>query len=360
MKDILVQCCKFVTSYGHPKSILTSLTNVFAIKQQYEHLYSSLTDVSRDLELLIIIDIADNQASQAAEESDTNEMFNQFAEQLEYQNKTSSQILAYCQEITYRVNTSLPAHADGSNTGMQALVLQKVVDVNNQILNRHSLSVLKINSDLLEWNKSSSKLIGQGSFADVYECKYENKQVALKYVRLFNSIPSEQLNSILNEAKLLSVVKHRNIISFEGCDLQQGLFIIELAQASLFQVLYRRNDPQVSSIGIELSLLNKIQWCSDIASGLRHLHFHKILHRDLKPANVLMCLHNGKFIAKISDFGVSVSINSTILSSLASDSVNVSGTSVYMAPELLSFDGIAPTLYESDIYSFGILMNESK
>ncbi|GMG17092.1 unnamed protein product [Phytophthora fragariaefolia] len=73
-----------------------------------------------------------------------------------------------------------------------------------------------------------------------------------------------------------------------------------------------------------------------IANGMAQLHECNVTHGDLKPQNVLI---TDEYHAKIADFG---------LATLR--------TAAYMAPELLSTSVIANE--KTDMYSFGVLMNE--
>ncbi len=83
----------------------------------------------------------------------------------------------------------------------------------------------------------------------------------------------------------------------------------------------------------------------DIARGARFLHAAdpKVIHGDLKAANVLV---DGRFRAKITDFGLSAKKKST----------GASGTPYWMAPELLRKDSMNTA--ESDVFSFGIILYE--
>ena len=83
----------------------------------------------------------------------------------------------------------------------------------------------------------------------------------------------------------------------------------------------------------------------DIVSGARFLHAAnpKIIHGDLKAANVLV---DGRFRAKISDFGLSAKKKVS----------GATGTPYWMAPELLRNE--SGNTAESDVYSFGIILFE--
>ena len=96
--------------------------------------------------------------------------------------------------------------------------------------------------------------------------------------------------------------------------------------------------------------------------GMIQLHEANIIHGDIKPQNILL---TDTYVAKLADFGLAYwkgkttsQIASTSASTLDDDEVRavVAGTSAYMAPELLNASVLAD--YSSDVYSFGILLNE--
>ena len=79
----------------------------------------------------------------------------------------------------------------------------------------------------------------------------------------------------------------------------------------------------------------------NIVQGVRFLHLCEppVIHGDLKSKNVLV---DRNFTAKISD--------------VSFPSSSSTGTSLWMAPELL--DGVARNTKESDVYSFGVVLFE--
>lgn len=86
---------------------------------------------------------------------------------------------------------------------------------------------------------------------------------------------------------------------------------------------------------------------SQIVRGLHHLQTRHMLHRDVKPENVL---HTVAGQVKLTDFGISKEINSTM--GVAGTFV---GTANYMSPERATGKDYS---YRSDVWSAGIVMYE--
>ncbi|KAK9025111.1 hypothetical protein V6N11_065008 [Hibiscus sabdariffa] len=69
------------------------------------------------------------------------------------------------------------------------------------------------------------------------------------------------------------------------------------------------NDQNLIGTGLgsgpsDLSLIQRVRICSDIAEGMAYLHHHspvRVIHRDLKPSNVLL---KDDMTALVSDFGI--------------------------------------------------------
>jgi serine/threonine protein kinase len=168
--------------------------------------------------------------------------------------------------------------------------------------------------------------VATGSYADVFQCKWNNSHVALKQLRI--KPKASQMNDIQVEAALCIKMRHPNIVVLFGQTKLEnnymGLVMEWADQGSL-------NDNME-----DMSTEEKIKVTLCICEGLDYMHSNRIAHRDLKPENVL--LFGNKSKAKISDFGTSKVIQTIITSTGAV------GTPKYSAPELMG-EGLQVSIY---------------
>ncbi len=178
------------------------------------------------------------------------------------------------------------------------------------------------------------KVIGRGSFSQVFAGVFNSKPVAVK--KLFTRPPDELLHREIEISKL----RHLNIISFYGSFTYEGLVYIvtELAQHSLFDFLHEHPIPDHR---------RSLHWAKEIAAGVHYLHQNNIIHRDLKSGNVLLM---ADLTAKVCDFGSAKATDHT-----TTHQTQKTGTYHWMPPEALEGDVISQSW---DVYSYGILLWE--
>ncbi len=99
---------------------------------------------------------------------------------------------------------------------------------------------------------------------------------------------------------------------------------------------------------------------NQIITGLHALHEGNILHRDLAARNVLITEENHSFVAKISDFGLSRTMNNNS-DYYTSEASNFAVKWRYFSIFFLSTTNSAPEILEyrkfskgSDIWAFGV------
>ncbi|XP_033984632.1 mitogen-activated protein kinase kinase kinase 20 isoform X2 [Trematomus bernacchii] len=176
---------------------------------------------------------------------------------------------------------------------------------------------------------------GGGSFGSVYRSRWisQDKEVAVK-----------KLLKIENEAEILSVLSHRNIIQFYGAIVEApnyGIVTEYASGGSLYDYL--------SSAESEHMDMGQIMtWAAEIARGMHYLHSEapvKVIHRDLKSRNVVVA---GDMVLKICDFGASKFLTHTTHMSLV-------GTFPWMAPEVIQSLPVSETC---DTFSYGVVLWE--
>jgi serine/threonine protein kinase len=115
--------------------------------------------------------------------------------------------------------------------------------------------------------------------------------------------------------------------------------------------------------GIEkVPLETRLEIVAQIADALQAAHDSGVIHRDVKPSNILVSDQGENPIhAYLTDFGIGQIISDEIRSQLSVsgfsqaslESASLSGTQLYMAPELF---GGKPASIRSDIYALGVVL----
>jgi hypothetical protein len=172
--------------------------------------------------------------------------------------------------------------------------------------------------------------IGTGGYGSVYKAKLPcGKVIALKKLhRLEAENPTFDM-SFRNEVKVLTEIRHRNIIKLHGfCLHNRCMFLVYeyMERGSLFCIL--SND--VEAIELDWSKrLNIIKGTAHALSYMHHECITTIVHRDITSNNILL---KNKVEAFVSDFGTA-----KLLDPDSSNQTLVVGTYGYIAPGKLFF-----------------------
>ena len=205
-----------------------------------------------------------------------------------------------------------------------------------------------------------SNELGQGSFGVVRKGEWNGMDVAVKELHLKKLTKQEQ-KGFAKEIRILALLgKHRNIVQLYGYCLEPPALVMEYVQlGDLNYLLHYCEDEDIEARMTDGRIKKRL--LIGIANGMVQLHATGIIHGDLKPQNILV---TDDYTAKIADFGLarlraktSASVSSRVLEAASEDEVpGACGTAAYLAPELL--DGGKRSNEKTDVYSFGVLLNE--
>jgi len=235
--------------------------------------------------------------------------------------------------------------------------------------------------------------LGSGGMGDVFLAYDENldRKVAIKALKKEENITYNAKMRFLREARVLSHLEHPNICRiYEFIEVDGQNFLV-------LELITGKNLRQIIKEGIDNNIKMKI--CLEICSVLIAAHSKGIIHRDLKPENIMLTTDG---IVKVLDFGLAGIIRSEetinlhslttlnieenskvdsaadatieVINQISSsdtcsnqnktslnsnDSLTkigtIIGTPSYMSPEQARGE---PATTASDIYSFGLLMQE--
>ena len=154
---------------------------------------------------------------------------------------------------------------------------------------------------MLDYKKlRKQRELGRGTFGAVYLAHYSDPNISNPVVmkEVLGQVDDKSRNVFMKEARLLSGLRHANVVRMHGiCEFP--LIIIMEYVVFYFKPFLNRQF-QVNTVDkflLEVSKLhiNKGQFdyliptiASDAAKGLSYLHQQDIVHRDLKPMNILI------------------------------------------------------------------------
>lgn len=197
------------------------------------------------------------------------------------------------------------------------------------------------------------ELLGEGGFATVFHAydQHLDRDVALKIVK---PIRNERINlgRFEREAKLLSQLKHKNVIlvlSYHGEDSVAAPFIVmEFLRGRTLRSLLQEKGKLESHFAKQVII--------QICSGLSYAHKLGLVHRDLSAANVFLQDDKSETTVKIIDFGLSRLFAGDLapLKTLTETGMLV-GNPHYMSPEAVRGQ---EQDNRSDIYSLGCILYE--
>ncbi|KAM4689013.1 serine/threonine-protein kinase DCLK3 [Discoglossus pictus] len=184
------------------------------------------------------------------------------------------------------------------------------------------------------------RIIGDGNFAVVKECKLRNvnQEFAMKIIDKAKLKGKEDI--IENEVKIIKSLSHPNIVRLlDDYETDTDIYLIleYIKGGDLFDAITE---------SIKFTEHDAALMLTDLCEALVYIHSKNIVHRDLKPENLLVQNNpDGSRTLKLADFGLAIYVTEPIFI--------VCGTPTYVAPEILSERGYG---LEVDMWATGVIL----
>ena len=139
-------------------------------------------------------------------------------------------------------------------------------------------------SNLHNYTVDTNLKIGSGSMSNVFIASYNGREVAAK---IFQAIDNHTKNVLEKEFRILSKLKHENIIKVLHFDNKKDTLLLELCFVTdekgekVFDLKEWSQSCEVKSAATYASILKQA------TAALNYLHQQKVIHSDVKPQNIL-------------------------------------------------------------------------
>ncbi|KAF8591166.1 kinase-like protein [Ramaria rubella] len=182
------------------------------------------------------------------------------------------------------------------------------------------------------------QVIGKGAYGRVrvVEHRQTGDLYALKYVDKAQCLKSHAARNVVQERLLLEEIQHPFIVNmyYAFQDPINCYFVLDLMLGGNL----RFHRLRMGTLGEDAVRF----YVAEISSALAYLHRIGICHRDIKPDNILL---DSRGHAHLTDFNVALHYSPTVRH------LEVAGTMVYMAPEVITREGYS---WQIDYWSLGV------
>jgi serine/threonine protein kinase len=184
-------------------------------------------------------------------------------------------------------------------------------------------------------------IMGKGGFGKVWRVRHKTtkQELALKEMNKALVLSKHSVSSVLNERKLLAVLKHPFIVNMQYAFQDREYLYLVMDLMTGGDLRYH-----INRLGTLTEAHTKfIVACT--LTGLEYLHINNVLHRDIKPENLII---DSKGYVRITDFGIARLMK-------PNNAGETSGTPGYMAPEVICHQNHTIAV---DYFALGVLVYE--
>jgi len=188
----------------------------------------------------------------------------------------------------------------------------------------------------------------QSASADVWRDKHEDREVAVKALRVYASSDLERMKKrFCREVMAWRVLCHPNVVSLSGVIMAENRFVM------VSEWLGRGNINEFLKVD---KSADRLRLLKDATTGLIYMHDQGAIHGNIRGANILI---NDGGRACLADFGLLriISDESNITATPAGSSVVHWTSPELLVPHKFKLEDCSPTK-ESDCYSLGMTMYE--
>src|SRR5437667_8345053 len=126
------------------------------------------------------------------------------------------------------------------------------------------------------------RLLGKGSFAEVYLGEHIHLGTAAAIKVLYTQLTSEDVDKFRNEARIIARLIHPHIVRVLefGVEGKTPFLVMDYAPNGTLRQRHAK--------GVILPLTTIVTYVKQIADALQYAHQEKLIHRDIKPENMLL------------------------------------------------------------------------
>lgn len=192
---------------------------------------------------------------------------------------------------------------------------------------------------------------GTGATSFVYRARRKDgfEPVAIKVLHPHLVANATKRLKFYREARIMMRMQHPNVVRFEEI-IEEGdtlAFVMEYVDGVTLDGWRESHHGPIDEMTLACVFV-------DILRGLSHAHRRGVVHRDIKPANILITPMEGRYVAKLIDFGVARFVDEV---ACPDERKKIVGTAAYISPEeVRDPDAVCQA---SDLYSIGVMLYEA-